>query len=157
MRRMRDVRSSPGPYRARRSRSARALVLGAAILGVVSLAGCGQSDPFVGSWATAKDAPPVALISRAEAGDVYAVTLLRPPGSNVRLRLVRDGDRLSVTRPMHYPGPPGTVPRTFRFTRTGDGGLTYFEGEPGAVFAELQLVRVSESTVSASASATSRP
>jgi hypothetical protein len=129
-----------------------ALVLGGVILAILSLGACGESDPFVGSWATARDAPAVALIAQAGASDVYLVTLVRSPGSDVRLRLVRDGDVLSVTRPMHYPEPQGTVPRTFRFTRTEDGGLVYFEGEPGAVFAELRLVRVSDSTSGASPS-----
>ena len=109
------------------------------------LSGCAQADPFEGSWAVDQGEPPLATIPAASPDGSYLVTVASgDPLLRFTLRFTRRGDVLTATREMHYPGPPGDVTRTFRFTRTADGGLTYYEGEDGLTLAELRLQRVTD-------------
>jgi hypothetical protein len=85
----------------------------------------------------------MATIPAASPDGSYVVTMASGDARlQFTLRFTRRGDALTATRDMHYPGPPGDVTRTFKFTRASDGGLIYFEGEAGQTLTEVRLERL---------------
>ena len=112
----------------------------AALLLAFALPACGRTDPFVGTWAIAKGERPLAVIAKGDRVGVYLVTMSSASG-RAQWRFSRQGQAIVATR--RYSGPLGTVTRTFRFTPTSDGRLTYFEGEHGSTLARVELERAS--------------
>jgi hypothetical protein len=109
-----------------------------------TLAGCGQPDPFAGSWALEPKGPAAVVIAKAD--DYYVVDLdaLHPGNRNAQLHFVRHEDRLSAILPIQS-SPSASSTQPFRITLTrgsSDDELTYSD----PAIRELTLTRVSDAT-----------
>lgn len=113
---------------------------------------CGEGDPFVGAWAVGDYPSPMAIIAKAPAEGSYLVTMKPGSTGQTAVPFVRHGDTITATVDFHDAGL--MPPRTFSFTRTPGGNLTYLERDARQTFAKVEVQRLSDSTMLLSPGAT---